>query len=185
MYKRQGPQRVGLEHQIQVALAGRGERSLRRIDDLLAVHQDNAVLGLFQAGDHAESGGLAAAGGPQQGHEAVSYTHLARKVHGGFRFVDIVRVILIELGGFVGPVSYTHLDVYKRQLLEDLRAFLGIQSLTGLRLFNRYDLEGISREPVSYTHLDVYKRQAEAYQIPGSDPLPCSQHDALLLQRSI
>ena len=32
-----------------------------------------------------------------------------------------------------------------RALLEDLRAFLGIQSLTGLRLFNRYDLEGISR----------------------------------------
>ena len=29
-----------------------------------------------------------------------------------------------------------------RALLEDLRAFLGIQSLTGLRLFNRYDLEG-------------------------------------------
>ena len=26
-----------------------------------------------------------------------------------------------------------------RALLEDLRAFLGIQSLTGLRLFNRYD----------------------------------------------
>ena len=64
-----GPQGVRLEHQIQVALAGRGERSLRRVDDLLAVHQDDAVLGLFQAGDHAEGGGLAAAGGPQQGHE--------------------------------------------------------------------------------------------------------------------
>ena len=35
-------------------------------------------------------------------------------------------------------------------LLEDLRAFLGIQSLTGLRLFNRYDLEGISREFSDY-----------------------------------
>ena len=64
-----GPQRVGLEHQIQVALAGRGERSFRRVDDLLAVHQDDAALGLFQTGDHAEGGGLAAAGGPQQGHE--------------------------------------------------------------------------------------------------------------------
>ena len=38
-----------------------------------------------------------------------------------------------------------------RALLEDLRAFLGIESLTGLRLFNRYDLEGISRELFDYT----------------------------------
>lgn len=37
-----------------------------------------------------------------------------------------------------------------RALLEDLRAFLGIQSLTGLRLFNRYDLEGINRELFDY-----------------------------------
>ncbi len=33
----------------------------------------------------------------------------------------------------------------------DLRAFLGIRSLTGLRLYNRYDLEGISRELFDYT----------------------------------
>ena len=38
-----------------------------------------------------------------------------------------------------------------RALLENLRAFLGIESLTGLRLFNRYDLEGISRELFDYT----------------------------------
>ena len=38
-----------------------------------------------------------------------------------------------------------------RALLEDLRAFLGIESLTGLRLFNRYDLEGISRDLFDYT----------------------------------
>ena len=38
-----------------------------------------------------------------------------------------------------------------RALLEDLRAFLGIESLTGLRLFNRYDLEGISRGLFDYT----------------------------------
>ena len=35
-----------------------------------------------------------------------------------------------------------------RALLEDLRAFLGIESLTGLRLFNRYDLEGIKSPKV-------------------------------------
>ena len=38
-----------------------------------------------------------------------------------------------------------------RALLGDLRAFLGIESLSGLRLFNRYDLEGISRELFDYT----------------------------------
>ena len=38
-----------------------------------------------------------------------------------------------------------------RALQLDLRAFLGIRSLTGLRLYNRYDLEGISRELFDYT----------------------------------
>ncbi len=33
-----------------------------------------------------------------------------------------------------------------RGLLENLRAFLGIESLTGLRLLNRYDVEGIDGE---------------------------------------
>ena len=41
----------------------------------------------------------------------------------------------------MGPVSYTHLDVYKRQRM---------LSLT---------LSRNGRRPVSYTHLDVYKRQ--------------------------
>ena len=52
-----------------------------------------------------------------------------------------------------GPVSYTHLDVYKRQVLQheeqageaDGDAHAG-QLLVGVI-------------PVSYTHLDVYKRQ--------------------------
>ena len=38
-----------------------------------------------------------------------------------------------------------------RALQHDLRVFLGIRSLTGLRLYNRYDLEGISRELFDYT----------------------------------
>ena len=45
------------------------------------------------------------------------------------------------------PVSYTHLDVYKRQAL-----FL---SSLLLRVSGH-----VSQPPVSYTHLDVYKRQA-------------------------
>ena len=31
-------------------------------------------------------------------------------------------------------------------LLSDLRGFLGIASLTGVRVLNRYDVEGLSRE---------------------------------------
>ena len=37
-----------------------------------------------------------------------------------------------------------------RALLEDLREFLGIRSLTGIRLLNRYDLENISRGLFDY-----------------------------------
>ena len=55
----------------------------------------------------------------------------ALKSHGGVPKAELNHENL-------DAVSYTHLDVYKRQ------------SLTGLRLFNRYDLEGISRELFDY-----------------------------------
>ena len=49
----------------------------------------------------------------------------------------------------VDPVSYTHLDVYKRQLWKNNRYFESIgKSMT-------------SATAVSYTHLDVYKRQIQ------------------------
>ena len=38
------------------------------------------------------------------------------------------------------------LDQEARQLLNDARSLLGVGSLTGVRLFNRYDAEGLSRE---------------------------------------
>ena len=48
------------------------------------------------------------------------------------------------------PVSYTHLDVYKRQVLPvELRPMIVLDDVTS----------------VSYTHLDVYKRQDYAYCI--------------------
>ena len=79
------------------------------------------------------------------------------------------------------PVSYTHLDVYKRQLvcrlLEVSRSgyyeWLGRkpslrrqkdQELKRrlLSLHQRYPALGLdSLYPVSYTHLDVYKRQVK------------------------
>ena len=69
-------------------------------------------------------------------------------------------------------VSYTHLDVYKRQAEDDLAAALrgvGLHKLSGyvalelflLRLVQLVQLgpHTCGPVPVSYTHLDVYKRQ--------------------------
>ena len=61
----------------------------------------------------------------------------------------------------MAPVSYTHLDVYKRQVLGILRDG---DNAAAVRLHSvGLDLE-TSRQrviAVSYTHLDVYKRQSE------------------------
>ena len=61
------------------------------------------------------------------------------------------------------PVSYTHLDVYKRQHQNRPGAQDGeIQAGAGLRSLQRKGKiagSGQWRVPVSYTHLDVYKRQ--------------------------
>ena len=74
-------------------------------------------------------------------------------------------------GSYPGPVSYTHLDVYKRQLHDgsvvSMDHLLGYGVLDGqlLQLVGvvLLVLRGIGQcggiPPVSYTHLDVYKRQ--------------------------
>ena len=51
------------------------------------------------------------------------------------------------------PVSYTHLDVYKRQLI-DCMPSLGMITINALAAADSV----IIPTPVSYTHLDVYKR---------------------------
>ena len=62
----------------------------------------------------------------------------------------------------VYPVSYTHLDVYKRQVYYHLPALRKIDieapyhALTNAGHISYVELDG---DPVSYTHLDVYKRQ--------------------------
>ena len=64
------------------------------------------------------------------------------------------------------PVSYTHLDVYKRQL-KDMEPELGQPRYTTMDVSSAYDAfqeDGQRMAAVSYTHLDVYKRQA----LPGS-----------------
>ena len=50
------------------------------------------------------------------------------------------------------PVSYTHLDVYKRQLIAIVGRGMREARGTAGRIFS-------ALAPVSYTHLDVYKRQ--------------------------
>ena len=64
--------------------------------------------------------------------------------------------------GSNGAVSYTHLDVYKRQMTE----------LPFSKLVTR-------AKPVSYTHLDVYKRQVVDWSLVGAagraiSPLPAN-----------
>ena len=63
------PQSVRLENQVEVALARGSEVSLGSVYDLLAVHEDGAVLRLLQTGYNAQRGGLAAAGRTEQRHE--------------------------------------------------------------------------------------------------------------------
>ena len=71
------------------------------------------------------------------------------------------------------PVSYTHLDVYKRQLQEGivweaamqaahrkLDNLVAIVDLNGLQIDGKVsDVKCVCPVAVSYTHLDVYKRQ--------------------------
>ena len=72
------------------------------------------------------------------------------------------------------PVSYTHLDVYKRQGVSGTSSDSGVVSYGGQTLSKAeqdgiilYSTDGyenktadtLTAEAVSYTHLDVYKRQ--------------------------
>ena len=54
-----------------------------------------------------------------------------------------------------GPVSYTHLDVYKRQLMDGLKNKAQDRSNRKVLM----ETASVQYAPVSYTHLDVYKRQ--------------------------
>ena len=60
------------------------------------------------------------------------------------------------------PVSYTHLDVYKRQTDSDLNTVI-INADKDLIKRAVSNLIQNSINPVSYTHLDVYKRQTPLF----------------------
>ena len=73
----------------------------------------------------------------------------------------------------IWPVSYTHLDVYKRQLLIPLTGYYFFQYLLLLNVITaeRQDWQTSFKhttDAVSYTHLAVYKRQ-ELYYINGEE----------------
>ena len=78
-----------------------------------------------------------------------------------------IDLTLTQCEGFsiLGTVSYTHLDVYKRQGMQIAFAFFlgilqGYAPATDLTVL-RDRIAGIllGNIAVSYTHLDVYKRQ--------------------------
>ena len=87
-------------------------------------------------------------------------------------YVRDKKALLFEVTYYknrINSVSYTHLDVYKRQVyanignLSDVGAVLQ-NDAGGIGLFRSEFLYLESEtfpteEPVSYTHLDVYKRQ--------------------------
>ena len=68
-HRQMRPDRVGLEHHADIAVV-RFDRQLRRaVEHRLSVDLDPAFLRRFQAGDAAQRGGLAAAGGAEQGDQ--------------------------------------------------------------------------------------------------------------------
>ena len=59
-------------------------------------------------------------------------------------------------------VSYTHLDVYKRQEYGQRQRNCNLEDMDMDSLQRVSDALGIPTGAVSYTHLDVYKRQIKA-----------------------
>ena len=70
---------------------------------------------------------------------------------------------VMKLWAGLGSVSYTHLDVYKRQLLS-MEHFKGIWRI-GSGDISYEAAEHHAPTSVSYTHLDVYKRQSPRYAL--------------------
>ena len=67
-------------------------------------------------------------------------------------------------------------DIEARRLFEEARELLGMRNLTGLRLFNRYDVEGISRELFEKSVKNVFSEPAidicyDALELPDASLL--------------
>ena len=65
--------------------------------------------------------------------------------------------------GYIAPVSYTHLDVYKRQGQNNPEDVISAGGIVIDKAAHLATVDGkpmeLSFKAVSYTHLDVYKRQ--------------------------
>ena len=75
---------------------------------------------------------------------------------------------VIESYGGEKAVSYTHLDVYKRQERRwihwmYIKIFLELEKDSFRRSMKI--VEVLKQIPVSYTHLDVYKRQSKSNRL--------------------
>ena len=105
---------------------------------------------------------------------AVSYTHLAAAFLAGLAAFSGSAAFFLQHFFLAGAsrstaVSYTHLDVYKRQA----RSASAQAKDSGSLMPSSISAVSLSEErhsiptmpcPVSYTHLDVYKRQTYSFQ---------------------
>ena len=71
---------------------------------------------------------------------------------------------MIEHNDLIRPVSYTHLDVYKRHEVRNVNqgnaAGYFANVFSKMAITSAFTLKAnVRNAPVSYTHLDVYKRQ--------------------------
>ena len=67
------------------------------------------------------------------------------------------RFQILRAGDRHVPVSYTHLDVYKRQVVASCQSLIFPMNISVLDRCLKY--VSVGSQSVSYTHLDVYKRQ--------------------------
>ncbi len=77
-------QRVGLEHHVDRPLVG------RHVGDVDAIEEDPPFGRAFEAGQHAQQGGLAGTGATQQGEDLALADFQGHIVH-GYRFVELFR----------------------------------------------------------------------------------------------
>ncbi|GAA3216905.1 hypothetical protein GCM10020256_19520 [Streptomyces thermocoprophilus] len=100
---------VGLEHRVH------GPLVRRQRGDVLVAEVDGAAAGFLQAGDHAQGGGLAAAGRAEQGEEGALRDGQVERVHGGegaVRLADSgeadVAAVVCGLHRRHAPVSFAN-----------------------------------------------------------------------------
>ena len=83
------------------------------------------------------------------------------------------RCAVLEAGESLNPVSYTHLDVYKRQTINRMNDLIEGVRITGKVLFEGADIYG------DYELTDLRKRVGMVFQKPN--PFPMSVYDLSLI----